>query len=68
MIKLVLEVYFEKNNKKEFKVICNYPTEENMDKFQDIMCEAMAKAIIASKPPEYVEAFKKALVKRISED
>ena len=51
--------------KKEMTVICNYPTEENMDKFQDIMCNEMAKAIIASKPAEYVEALKKALQKNI---
>lgn len=52
--------------KKEIKVVCNYPTEENMDKFQDIMCNELAKAIIASKPVEYVEALKEALQKSIS--
>lgn len=51
--------------KKEITVICNYPTPENMDKFQDIMCNELAKAIIASKPPEYVETLKRELEKAI---
>ncbi|MCC3668639.1 hypothetical protein [Terrisporobacter mayombei] len=49
--------------KKKITVICNYPTPENMDKFQDIMCNELAKGIIASKPVEYVEALKAALKK-----
>ena len=49
--------------KKKITVICNYPTPENMDKFQDIMCEGLAKGIIACKPVEYVEALKAALKK-----
>ncbi|MEW9079844.1 hypothetical protein [Terrisporobacter glycolicus] len=49
--------------KKKITVICNYPTPENMDKFQDIMCEGLAKGIIACKPVEYVEALKSALKK-----
>ena len=52
--------------KKKITVICNYPTEENLDKFQDIMCNELAKAIIASKPAEYVEALKTELQKSIS--
>lgn len=54
--------------KKEITVICNYPTPENMDKFQDIMCNELAKAIIASKPAEYVEALKRGLEKAIELD
>lgn len=50
--------------KKKITVICNYPTPENMDKFQDIMCDAMAKAIIACKPAEYVEDLIKGLKKK----
>lgn len=51
--------------KKKITVICNYPTPENMDKFQDIMCNELAKAIIASKPVEYVETLKRELEKAI---
>ncbi|MDU6984261.1 MAG: hypothetical protein E6371_07580 [Terrisporobacter othiniensis] len=52
--------------KKKITVICNYPTPENMDKFQDIMCNELAKAIIASKPVEYVEALKRELEKSLN--
>ena len=54
--------------KKKITVICNYPTPENMDKFQDIMCEGLAKGIIASKPVEYVETLKRGLEKAIELD
>lgn len=54
--------------KKEMTVICNYPTPENMEKFQEIMCNGLAKALIACKPPEYIEALKRGLEKAIELD
>lgn len=37
------------------KVKLNLPTEENMEAFQDRMCFAVAKVILETKSPDYVE-------------
>lgn len=54
--------------KREITVVCNYPTPENMEKFQEIMCDGMAKALINSKPKEYINALKAALKEQIKEE
>ncbi|MBO3446378.1 hypothetical protein [Clostridium sp. CCUG 7971] len=58
----------KKEKKREFKVICNYPLEENMDEFQDRMCFAVAKVLKEEKSPEWIQALMKALEKSIEKD
>ncbi|UEL47331.1 MULTISPECIES: hypothetical protein [Terrisporobacter] len=54
--------------RRKITVVCNYPTPENMEQFQNIMCDGIAKALIKSKSPEYIKALKSALEKEIREE
>ncbi|MGL5753423.1 MAG: hypothetical protein ACRCXT_22960 [Paraclostridium sp.] len=45
------------------KVKVNLPEEENLEEFQDRMCFAVAKVILDTKTPEYVNALKAMLAK-----
>ena len=51
---------------RKITVICNYP--EDIDKFQDIMCNALARALVQCKSPGYIEALKEALRRQIDKE
>ena len=54
--------------KREFTVVCHYPTEENMEEFQNRFHNAVAIALQNSHTKEWMEAFKRELDRQIKED
>ncbi len=54
--------------KREFTVVCHYPTEENMEAFQDRFHSAVAIALQNSHTEEWMEAFKRELERQIKEE
>lgn len=47
--------------KKEITVVCNYPTPENMEEFQNRYCAAMVNALQATLTAEEMELRRKGL-------
>lgn len=54
--------------KKEITVICNYPTEENMEEFNNRFHNAVAIALIESNTPEFIKAYMYELERQIEEE